>query len=161
MPSPLPLPCYANDPKKEGYTTLAPALDLTTSLRGDLARQWPKRPEVRFCHKSETWRCQRTGHQHAEQWIAAERQRPPQSCNHPTGFADFGLSSHTPGNRDPPSPSPPTQRVDDQPPSPPQAEDSILKRRLDGNPLGPGKATVSKTDWRAKQPTIMSLREGR
>ena len=27
--------CYANDPKKGGYTTLAPALDLTTSLRGD------------------------------------------------------------------------------------------------------------------------------
>ena len=24
--------CYANDPKKGGYTTLAPALDLTTSL---------------------------------------------------------------------------------------------------------------------------------
>ena len=29
--------CYANDPKKGGYTTLAPALDLTTSLRGDFA----------------------------------------------------------------------------------------------------------------------------
>ena len=28
--------CYANNPKKGGYTTLAPALDLTTSLRGDL-----------------------------------------------------------------------------------------------------------------------------
>ena len=29
--------CYANDPKKGGgYTTLAPALDLTTSLQGDL-----------------------------------------------------------------------------------------------------------------------------
>ena len=28
--------CYANDPKKGGYTTPAPALDLTTSLRGDL-----------------------------------------------------------------------------------------------------------------------------
>ena len=28
--------CYANDPKKGGYTPLAPALDLTTSLRGDL-----------------------------------------------------------------------------------------------------------------------------
>ena len=27
--------CYANDPKKGGYTTLAPGLDLTTSLRGD------------------------------------------------------------------------------------------------------------------------------
>ena len=27
--------CYANDPKKGGYTTPAPALDLTTSLRGD------------------------------------------------------------------------------------------------------------------------------
>ena len=28
--------CYVNDPKKGGgYTTLAPALDLTTSLRGD------------------------------------------------------------------------------------------------------------------------------
>ena len=27
--------CYANDPKKGGYTPLAPALDLTTSLRGD------------------------------------------------------------------------------------------------------------------------------
>ena len=27
--------CYANDPKKGGYTTLAPALDLTTSLQGD------------------------------------------------------------------------------------------------------------------------------
>ena len=37
--------CYANDPKKGGYTTLAPALDLTTSLRGDfgplvLLLQW-------------------------------------------------------------------------------------------------------------------------
>ena len=28
--------CYANDPQKGGYMTLAPALDLTTSLRGDL-----------------------------------------------------------------------------------------------------------------------------
>ena len=27
--------CYANDPKKQGYMTPAPALDLTTSLRGD------------------------------------------------------------------------------------------------------------------------------
>ena len=27
--------CYANDPKKGGYTTPAAALDLTTSLRGD------------------------------------------------------------------------------------------------------------------------------
>ena len=27
--------CYANNPKKGGYTTPAPALDLTTSLRGD------------------------------------------------------------------------------------------------------------------------------
>ena len=27
--------CYANDPPKGGYTTPAPALDLTTSLRGD------------------------------------------------------------------------------------------------------------------------------
>ena len=29
--------CYANDPQKGGYTTPAPALDLTTSLRGDSA----------------------------------------------------------------------------------------------------------------------------
>ena len=29
--------CYANDPRKGGYTTPAPALDLTTSLRGDFA----------------------------------------------------------------------------------------------------------------------------
>ena len=28
--------CYANDPKKEAYATLALALDLTTSLQGDL-----------------------------------------------------------------------------------------------------------------------------
>ena len=27
--------CYANDPKKGGYMTPAPALDLTTSLPGD------------------------------------------------------------------------------------------------------------------------------
>ena len=27
--------CYANDPQKGGYTTPAPALDLTTSLQGD------------------------------------------------------------------------------------------------------------------------------
>ena len=27
--------CYANDPKKGGYMTPAPVLDLTTSLRGD------------------------------------------------------------------------------------------------------------------------------
>ena len=27
--------CYTNDPQKGGYTTPAPALDLTTSLRGD------------------------------------------------------------------------------------------------------------------------------
>ena len=27
--------CYTNDPKKGGYTTPTPALDLTTSLRGD------------------------------------------------------------------------------------------------------------------------------
>ena len=30
--------CYANDPKKGGYTTLVPALDLTTSLRGDFQK---------------------------------------------------------------------------------------------------------------------------
>ena len=30
--------CYANDPKKGGYTPLAPALDLATSLRGDFRR---------------------------------------------------------------------------------------------------------------------------
>ena len=30
--------CYANDPQKGGYTTLAPALDLTTSLRGDFSQ---------------------------------------------------------------------------------------------------------------------------
>ena len=29
--------CYANDPQKGGYMPLAPALDLTTSLRGDFA----------------------------------------------------------------------------------------------------------------------------
>ena len=29
--------CYANDPQKGGYMTPAPALDLTTSLRGDLS----------------------------------------------------------------------------------------------------------------------------
>ena len=29
--------CYANDPKKGGYTTPAPALDLTTSLQGDFS----------------------------------------------------------------------------------------------------------------------------
>ena len=43
--------CYANDPKKGGYMTPAPALDLTTSLRGDfvflrLRRQHP------FLHKT-------------------------------------------------------------------------------------------------------------
>ena len=32
--------CYANDPKKGGYMTPAPALDLTTSLRGDLSVFW-------------------------------------------------------------------------------------------------------------------------
>ena len=30
--------CYANDPKKGGYMPPAPALDLTTSLRGDFVR---------------------------------------------------------------------------------------------------------------------------
>ena len=30
--------CYANDPQKGGYTTPAPALDLTTSLRGDFVQ---------------------------------------------------------------------------------------------------------------------------
>ena len=34
--------CYANDPKKGGYMTPAPALDLTTSLRGDLISQQPQ-----------------------------------------------------------------------------------------------------------------------
>ena len=29
--------CYANDPRKGGYTTPAPALDLTTSRRGDFS----------------------------------------------------------------------------------------------------------------------------
>ena len=58
------------------------------STERNLACQWPKRPEEIFCHRSETWRCQWTGHQHAEQWIAAEGQRP---FNHRTRFAD-----HTP-----------------------------------------------------------------
>ena len=38
--------CYANDPKKGGYTTPAPALDLTTSLRGDLLPSWVYPVEV-------------------------------------------------------------------------------------------------------------------
>ena len=33
--------CYANDPKKGGYMTPTPALDLTTSLRGDLVQRIP------------------------------------------------------------------------------------------------------------------------
>ena len=34
--------CYVNDPKKGGYMTPAPALDLTTSLRGDSSvGDWP------------------------------------------------------------------------------------------------------------------------
>ena len=32
--------CYANDPKKGGYMTPAPALDLTTSLRGDFPNEF-------------------------------------------------------------------------------------------------------------------------
>ena len=39
--------CYANDPKKGGYTTPAPALDLTTSLRGDFVRTPP--PPLAIC----------------------------------------------------------------------------------------------------------------
>ena len=31
--------CYADDPKKGGYTPPAPALDLTTSLRGDFSSE--------------------------------------------------------------------------------------------------------------------------
>ena len=34
-PVPYPGVSYANDPKKGGYMAYAPALDLTTSLRGD------------------------------------------------------------------------------------------------------------------------------
>ena len=45
--------CYANNPKKGGYTTLAPALDLTTSLRGDsiltLTASTTTRDKLRFC----------------------------------------------------------------------------------------------------------------
>ena len=33
--------CYANDPKKGGYTTPAPGLDLTTSLGGDFTYSDP------------------------------------------------------------------------------------------------------------------------
>ena len=41
--------CYANDPKKGGYTTPAPALDLTTSLRGDfLYQKWPNKNSIAF-----------------------------------------------------------------------------------------------------------------
>ena len=32
--------CYVNNPKKGGYTTLTPALDLTTSLPGDLGLEY-------------------------------------------------------------------------------------------------------------------------
>ena len=39
-PKPCVAVCYANDPKKRGDTTPAPVLDLTTSLRGDLARSF-------------------------------------------------------------------------------------------------------------------------
>ena len=34
--------CYANDPKKGGYMTPAPALDLTNSLRGDIVEKAPR-----------------------------------------------------------------------------------------------------------------------
>ena len=48
------------------------------SAERNLASQWPKRPQVRFCHKNEMRRCQWTGHQHAAQrWIAGERHGPP------------------------------------------------------------------------------------
>ena len=36
--------CYTNDPKKGGYTTPVPALDLTTSLRGDLFQSFEGLP---------------------------------------------------------------------------------------------------------------------
>ena len=39
--------CYANDPKKGGYMTPAPALDLTTSLRGDFCMFWRSSLPVR------------------------------------------------------------------------------------------------------------------
>ena len=40
--------CYANDPKKGGYMTPAPALDLTTSLRGDSCPVLLPSPRILF-----------------------------------------------------------------------------------------------------------------
>ena len=40
--------CYGNDPQKGGYTTPAPALDLTTSLRGDFV--WHIVLPCHHCH---------------------------------------------------------------------------------------------------------------
>ena len=41
--------CCANDPQKGGYTTPAPALDLTTSLRCDLLRGHSACAMCTFC----------------------------------------------------------------------------------------------------------------
>ena len=38
--------CYAKEPKKGGYTMLAPALDLSTSLQGDLPNHFRIFPEL-------------------------------------------------------------------------------------------------------------------
>ena len=54
----------------------------------NFARQWPKDHRYPSVTRK-TWRCQWTGHQYAEQWIAPERQRPPPSGNHQTRFADY------------------------------------------------------------------------
>ena len=48
--------CYANDPQKRGYTTPAPALDLTTSLRGDFE------PGIEHWCRDGTWLTETPAH---------------------------------------------------------------------------------------------------
>ena len=72
------------------------------SAERNLARHWPKRPEVPFCHRRDTeMPMGGPPTRKTMQWSSVVRQRPPPSSDHRITSADSQSSLHTIGNRDP------------------------------------------------------------
>ena len=127
--------CYANDPQKGGYMTPAPALDLTTSLRGDSAcgntAHLPPAVSGTVLGKSiganSTWRLNR---------LKRSEQQPPytdRECDTHAPRPTFALSPHTSSDhscQSPPSSSHPLHLPPPPPPRPPPPHHSAQHRHL-------------------------------
>ena len=97
--------CYANDPKKGGYKTPAPALDLTTSLRGDfseLKSSWHRRRRSKNLAVSlKRWKGRRGGGLGGGRGVQGEVTPPPPTVYSPSNtslpggpFGDFVMGKN-------------------------------------------------------------------